>query len=174
MTLPAFVGSNPDLDPCLGKTPPEGACEPYLDRWTFDLGAKLCRAYKTSYNSGGIVNSFLSQTQCLETCSKYIPQARFCKAKLGLGESITIVPVPDRCMPTNRFRFNENTGQCEDFSHFGCRFNSDSYQSMEECQANCATENGQSEQSELVRYPGKQAECALPTKVYSFDRGSLQ
>ena len=117
MTLPAFIGPNADLDPCLGKTPLDGACEPYLDRWTFDLGAKVCRPYKTSYNSGGIVNSFLSQRDCQTTCHVHIPQERRCSAKLEIGQDITVVP--DRCMPPKRFRFNEATARCEDFSRFG-------------------------------------------------------
>ena len=101
----------------MGKTPLDGACEPYLDRWTFDLGAKVCRPYKTSYNSGGIVNSFLSQRDCQTTCHVHIPQERRCLAKLEIGQDITVVP--DRCMPPKRFRFNEATARCEDFSRFG-------------------------------------------------------
>ena len=153
-----------DLDPCLGKTPPEGPCEPFLTRWTFDLGAKLCRSYRTSYNGGeDNVNSFASQTDCQQACHIHIPQARFCRAKLGRGEDITVVPGPDRCMPGAKFRFNENTGQCEDFSHFGCSFNRDSYASIDECQANCA-----SDEETDVRYPGKEVECSLPTKVHFY------
>ena len=36
VTLPAAAQTT--RDPCLSTQPPEGACEPYLDRWTFDQG----------------------------------------------------------------------------------------------------------------------------------------
>ena len=64
------------------------------------------------------------------------------------------------------FRYNENTGKCEDFSHFGCSYNRDSYESIDECQANCASIEEGERQS--VRYPGKEVECSLPTKVHFY------
>ena len=50
-------------------------------------------------------------------------------------------------------------------SFSGCRFNSDSYKTIEECQANCITPETTS--SPLVRYIGKKTECSLSTKVHT-------
>ena len=43
VTLPIFVGPSAETDPCLAPRPPEGPCEPYLQRWTFDQGTKSCK-----------------------------------------------------------------------------------------------------------------------------------
>ena len=122
----------------------------------------------------------------METCSRHIPTTRRCSAKLEIGQDITVVPPRnDRCMSARKFRFNEATGACEDFSQFGkyiqdwvvqslklilllagCRFNADSYETIEECQAHCITPETT---SPLVRYVGKKAECNLSTKVHSSD-----
>ena len=48
----------------------------------------------------------------------------------------------------------------------GCRFNADSYETIEECQAHCITPETT---SPMVRYVGKKAECNLSTKVHSSD-----
>ena len=40
VTLPAVLINN-NRDPCLSTRPPEGACEPYLNKWTFDSGKKF-------------------------------------------------------------------------------------------------------------------------------------
>ena len=81
--------------------------EPYLTRWTFDLGAKLCREYQTSYEGNEVYNHFETLEVCEKTCTKYIPQNRNCMAKEPEG------PKPsrgDRCMPRNKYRFNEASG----------------------------------------------------------------
>ena len=77
VTLPAVINGD-ELDPCVARRPPLGPCEPYLTRWTFDLGTKLCREYKTSYDAGDkTYNNFESLQECQTKCSKHIPTERY-------------------------------------------------------------------------------------------------
>ena len=99
----SLYSTHDSVDPCLTRRPPleKGPCEPYLTRWTFDIGAKICREYKTSYDGDEIYNNFENLESCKTTCAKYIPSNRNCKAKESDG------PTPsrnDRCMPQNKYR----------------------------------------------------------------------
>lgn len=150
------------IDPCLGSRPPEGPCEPYMDKWSFDLSSLTCVEYKTSNLGGAKVNSFDIKEECVHACHHHIPKVRECRAKQA-GDVTNSGSRNDRCMPRNKYRFNEATGKCEDFSRLGCRSNHDSYASLEECEAMCgsavASSGGPSE------FPGKAPECALSTVV---------
>ena len=167
VTLPAIVidreGDN--LDPCLARRPPpeKGPCEPYLTRWTFDLGVKLCREYQTSYEGNEVYNNFETLEVCETTCAKYIPQSRNCNAKEPEG------PKPsrsDRCMPRKKYRFNEASGKCEDYSMKGCGANRDSYVTRKECEIHCSANS--TLLKPLPNVPllrGKSPDCNLPTQV---------
>ena len=68
----------------------------------------------------------------------------------------------DRCLPQNKFRFNQESGKCEDYSAEGCMANRDSYGTRDECEAHCIAPKA-IENLALVR--GKSHECNLPTQV---------
>ena len=65
-------------------------------------------------------------------------------------------------MPRKKYRFNEVTGRCEDYSRFGCKLNKDSFATLDQCEANCAASTPTA--SELsIAY--KAPLCALPAQV---------
>ncbi len=165
ITLPARIDENeePSRDRCLTSRPPEGGCMPYFERYTFDYGAKVCRAYNTSTeDTTGKFNSFDSLSDCEQECAAHIPTSRGCTATL-----VQDSPRPrknDRCLPRKKFRFNEKTGRCVDASRLGCKANVDSYATREECEARCLTASI-SDLSISVQHPGKARICSLPAQV---------
>lgn len=143
----------------MSSRPEEGACEPYLDRWTFHQGAKVCRAYKTSASEGDLssFNIFESLAECQSKCAIHMPVTRNCTAKVSREEGRPLRN--DRCFPTNKYRFDETKGRCQDFSRLGCKANADSYATLSECKANCEVDQVRQE------YPGKLPECNLHPQV---------
>ena len=89
---------------------------------------------------------------------------RTCKAKESEGPKQNRA---DRCMPMKKFRFNEASGKCEDYSIKGCKANRDSYATREECEIHCNI-GGTPSMRPLSNLPlkrGKSRDCNLPTQV---------
>ena len=105
-----------------------------------EIGSRVCRSYKTSFGgddrSG--YNTFESQNECQSICEAHMPLVRNCTARaLNVSDVGNVPTVPSVCTPWKKYRFNEGTGLCEDYSRFGCKLNIDSYASLDECKVNC-------------------------------------
>ncbi len=116
-------------------------CGGNKERFYFDSNTRKCESYEYqgALEEG---NVFRTKESCESTCADYLldeaeASEEGCRAE---EEKKDLNGDYDRCLPRARFRFNKATKRCEDFSFMGCGRNSDSYRTLEECEAKCVTE----------------------------------
>ena len=79
------------------------------------------------------------------------------------------VPTIHDCIPwKNKYRFNEDSGLCEDYSRFGCDLNRDSYATLDECKVNCepaTVDLASPNMTRPIHYSYKAPFCTDPAQV---------
>ena len=129
-----------------------------MRRFYFDNNERQCKVFMFGGLNIKGINAFVTKNSCMKTCKKYLLEENpnvSCEDVTEEGND-PMAGQSDKCLPTRRFRFNKVSGKCENYFSRGCRFNANSFVSIDECEARCNVAK--------TKILGKTAICNQPVK----------
>lgn len=131
------AGEGESSDPICSLPAEHGPCDGVFQRWYFNTETNICEPF-TYGGCGGNANNFESLTDCQHACMD------ICELPPKYGPCQAAHP---------RWRFNPDSGGCEQFIWGGCDPNANNFLTLAECEASCGGE------VPVCHLPLQQGEC---------------
>ncbi|XP_055333296.1 uncharacterized protein LOC129584903 [Paramacrobiotus metropolitanus] len=123
VTFVDSVGKSVDCQDTCSQKVQTGSCNGSLERFHFNMFTQECHSFNYS-GCDGNDNNFVNLDECRERC---LPED-ICMQDMSVGPCRALI---------DRWFYNKNTHQCEQFGYGGCHGNGNNFHTKEACESRC-------------------------------------
>ncbi|KAK0412851.1 hypothetical protein QR680_006447 [Steinernema hermaphroditum] len=160
--IPEIQAQAPKSSHVCDEAKDTGPCSQFTTKWFYNKADGTCNRFHYG-GCEGTGNRFDSEQECKGTCGEHV-------------DTCTLPKVKGPCGGKNqRFFFNKDSQQCEEFVYSGCLGNSNNFDSKEECDKRCPVApitNHVEEELDKCELPVAPGPCRAYFRRFYFDQKS--
>ncbi|XP_070180043.1 papilin-like isoform X2 [Littorina saxatilis] len=142
-----------------------GSCRAYFQRWFYDVETKRCRQFVYG-GCNGNSNNFETKKDCMDYCQRDEPTPDV-TVVTDVTDVCLLKEEPGNCRANfQRYYYNAQQGQCLPFTYGGCDGNSNNFETAQDCNDYCRTED-------ICKQPQVVGPCRAGLTRYYYDSATM-